>query len=207
MADILKIYGADRYEDEYISFEAEADDLLMDFDHYEKYVKGIEQMVRMDDRYKAYISKLKSGGLTKCAIFGNLPDDEKIKNEMHHGPIFNLFDYTDIVLRYHLKRGDLVTTFDIADEILKCHEKDWIMVVMLSKAVHRGGAHNKSGKGIFIDIKATFGDICKFIEHYSDGMIDEHWEYIEKYIRECNKASGTEDNDLFQVAEKLGKFK
>lgn len=207
----LRIYGKGRYESEYISFEIEPEELLNNYERYERYVKHIESLVRGDDRYVAYIAKLKQGGLTKCAVMGNLPtDDPKIKVEMHHGPIFNLFDYCDIVLKACLNQGrkDL-TSFKVADLVLTEHEKDNIMIVMLSKTVHMEGAHNKkSSKGIFIGIEATFGRIDRFLDRWSDGIEKEHIQYIEKYVEECKHANGkTLDQGLFDVAEQLASFK
>ncbi|MCM1294994.1 MAG: hypothetical protein NC311_05585 [Muribaculaceae bacterium] len=206
----LRVYGSGLYHEEYVSFEAEAEDLLQDYDRYEKYVKGCEEMVREDDRYTAYIAKLKNGGMTKCAIMGSLPTDEpKLKIEMHHGPIFNLFDICDIVLRANLLRGNKkVTTFSIADMVLTEHENDNIMIVMLSKPVHMGGAHNKrSNRGIFLDIRATFGRLDRFIDHWHDGMEAEHKGYIRRYCEECRRAEHQSlDQGLFDVAEKMESF-
>lgn len=207
----LKIHGLGKNAKEYISFEAEKRDLLEDYDRYEKYVKGCEAMVRDDDRYSDYIHKLKEGGLDKCVIMGNLPTEApKLKIEMHHGPIFNLFDICDIVLRACLLRGDTdITTFKIADLVLAEHEADNIMIVMLSKPVHIGGAHNKkSNKGIFIDIKATWGRLDRFIDRWGDGMEREHFRYIQRYIDECKNADGKSlDQGLFDVADQLKSFK
>lgn len=207
----IRVYGTGPYSDEYVSFEAEADELLHDYDTYEKYVKGCEAMVREDDRYTAYIAKLKNGGMNKCAIMGALPTDEpKLKIEMHHGPIFNLFDICDIVLRANLLRGnERITTYSIADMVLTEHEKDNIMIVMLSKPVHIGGAHNKVyNKGIFLDIKATFGRLDRFIDNWHDGMEKEHRGYIKRYCEECRRAEHQSlDQGLFDVAEKIESFK
>lgn len=211
MYEPLRVHGIGQYEDEYVSFEAERKELLDDYDRFEKYVKGCEEMVRDDDRYTAYIAKLKEGGLTHCAIMGNLPEDEpKLKVEMHHGPIFNLFDICSIVLKACLKRGmSDITTFKIADIVLTEHEKDHIMIVMLSKPVHMGGAHNrKSNRGIFVDIKATFGRLDKFIDEWHDGMDREHESMIKRYCQECRNAEGNSlDQGLFDTAEKLQSFK
>lgn len=207
----ITIRGLGEYKDEYITFEADPDELLEDYEKYAHYVKKCEEMVRDDDRYTAYIAKLKSGGLDKCAIMGNLPsDDPKLKIEMHHGPIFNLFDYCDIVLKALLVRGDnQITTYKVADYVLSEHEADNVMIVMLCKPVHMGGVHNrKSNKGVFIDIKATWGRIDRFIDRWEDGMEREHYSYIERYIRECKNARGKSlDQGLFDVADKLKSFK
>lgn len=207
----LRVYGLDDYAEEYVSFEAEPEDLLKDYDRYTKYIKHIESNVRTDDRYTAYIAKLKQGNVARCAIMGNIPtDDPKLKIEMHHGPIFNLFDICDIVTKALLRRGDkTITTFKVADLVLTEHEQDHIMIVMLCKPVHMGGAHNKkSNKGIFVDVAATFGNLTKFIERWGDGMEREHRGYINRYIYECRRAEGQSlDQGLYDVADELAVFK
>lgn len=206
----LRIYGTGVHADEYISFEAEPSDLLMDYDRYTKYVKGIEKNVRNDDRYTAYIAKVKQGGMDHCAIMGNLPtDDPKLKIEMHHGPIFNLFDYCDVVLKACLKRGDRdVTTYKIADLVLTEHELDNVMIVMLSKTVHSSVHNRKLWNGPFLDVKATWGKLERFVERWSSGMEREHWRYIDLYLRECERAKGQSlDQGLFDVADGLLSFK
>ena len=204
--EYTRIYGTGKHSEEYISFEADPDILLHDYDQYEKYVKGIEAMVRGDDRYKHYIGKLRAAGFDRCAILGDVvkKGGDKVKLEMHHGPIFNLFDYADILLKYHLRKQDLdsITTFDIADELLTCHENDWIMLVGLNQTAHKGAHIN-----IFIDIKSTVGRIDKFIEHYYLGMEEEHFDMIRRYIKEYNKVQGTIDKGLFETSEKLKNFK
>lgn len=208
--EALRVYGRGPYADEYVSFEAEREDLLEDYDRYTAYVKGIEAMVRDDDRYVDYIAKLKQGGLDRCAVMGNLPtDNPKLKVEMHHGPIFNLFDICDIVLKACLKRGMTdITTFKIANLVLKEHEDDNIMIVMLSKPVHHSGVHNKrSNKGVFVDVGSTFGRLDRFIDRWGDGMESEHEKYLSIYIAEAKKAQGqTMDQGLYDLGEESEGF-
>lgn len=207
----LRISGVNEYSEEYIAFERERSDMLEDYDRYSDFIKKTEQVIRLDDRYTRYISKLKKNGLDRCAIMGNMPDaGSKLKVEMHHGPIFNLFDLCDIVLKASLLRGeDDITSFDISDRILTEHENDHIMIVMLSKPVHMGGAHNKrSHKSIFIDITATFGRLDRFIDNWGDGMEEEHFTYIRKYCEACRAAQGHSlDQGLFDVADRLASYK
>lgn len=200
----ISIYATGRNEDKKISFYADPDELLKDYDKYEKFIKGCEHCVRKDDRYIDYIAKLKSKGLNRCAILGNIEEDSKVKLEMHHGPIFNLFDICDIVTRAMLKRGVTeLTTYDVGDIVLTEHEKDNIMIVMLSKTPHRGGHFN-----VFINIKATFGRIDRFIDSYSDGMEDEHWQYVTRYMEQCKEADGKNyDAGLFDTNDRLKSFK
>lgn len=205
MGKYTRIYGIGKNDDKYIQYGVEPDVLLHDYDKYVKFIKGCEHCVRKDDRYTDYIAKVRQAGYNKCAILGNLTKKNKDATlEMHHGPIFNLFDICDIVTRYHLLKNDIkvLTTFDIGDEVLTAHEKDWIQIVMLSKTAHKGGHFN-----VFIDTKASVGRIDKFIDHYYDGMVDEHFGMIERYIREAQKIPISEDNGLFDTAEKLKSFK
>lgn len=207
--DAIKVYGKGKYKKDYITFGIDPDTILYDYDQYVKFIKGCENIVRKDDRYTAYISELKSAGLTKCAILGNLKEDTKVKLEMHHGPIFNLFDICDIVTKALVKRKKLriITTFDVADLVLEEHRKFNIMTVMLSKTPHKGN-HNKQGKNVFVNIKSTVGRIDRFIDNYFDGLEDEHIEMIMHYLEELEKAGpDSVDNGLFDVGEKLARFK
>lgn len=199
----IKVHGSGKHADESIEYYATEENTLNNYDTYEAFIKGCEHAVRKDDRYIAYIAKLKSNGLNFCAVLGNLKEDDKVKLEMHHGPIFNLFDICDIVARAMFKRGiEKITTFQVAKHVLEEHELDNIMIVMLSKSPHRGGHFN-----LFINIKSTVGRIERFIDRWSDGMVSEHWDYLERYLNECKKCKDTVDNGLFDTAKRLKKFK
>lgn len=201
----VRIYGIGKNSDRYISFGAEPEVLLSDYNQYEKYVKACEQAVRKDARYDHYIHKIRSAGFDHCAILGNATKGgDKVALEMHHGPIFSLFDICDIVLKACLKKDDIpdLTTFDVADLVLTEHELDNIQICMLSKPAHKGGHKN-----VFVHIRGTVGRIDRFISRWEMGMEDEHWDYIDRYIAECAKAEGTIDGGLFDTAEKLKSFK
>lgn len=201
----IEIYGNGRHADESVGFYANPKEMLNNYDVYERFIKGCEHCVRKDDRYIAYIAKLKSNGFNRCAILGNIQEDSKVSLEMHHGPIFNLFDICDIVTRATLKRGkDDLTTFDIGDLVLTEHELDNVMVVMLSKSAHKGG--HSDGRGLFLSIKATVGRIDRFIDRWSDGMEREHWQYLQRYLEQCAQSDGSIDNGLFDTAERLRSF-
>ena len=70
------------------------------FSNYESYVnfvKGIEKMVRTNDKYRKYINYLKNEvKLNKCQVLKNVTDED-CEIEMHHGPIFTLFDICSII--------------------------------------------------------------------------------------------------------------
>ena len=199
----IYVYSSDKKER--IGFFSVKSELLYDYDRYERFIKGCEHAVRKDDRYTAFIAELRGNGFNHCAVLGNIPtDDDKIKLEMHHGPIFTLFDICDIVTRAMFKRGEEnITTYKIADIVLAEHENYNVQVVMLSKTPHVG--NHKSN--VFINIKSSIGRIDRFIDKYEDGLQRSHRQHIKRYLEQCKKYQGSLDNGLFDVAENLVSFK
>lgn len=189
----------------YITYYIEPKVMLHDYDEYERFIKGVEHAIRKDDRYSEYVGKLHKAGLNRCAILGNLTASDTTMNvEMHHGPIFNLFDICDIVTRALFSRGEeKITTFKVADIVLEEHRLNNIQVVMLSKT-----GHKSTHKGdTFIHIKATVGRIDRFIDRWHDGLQRDHKQYISRYIKQCKQYEDTIDNGLFDIADKIGSFK
>lgn len=208
--DQLRVYGKGKYEDESIAFGADPETVLYDYDQYKKFIRGCEHAVRKDDRYNVYVTELKKSGMDKCAFLGNITEDSKVKLEMHHGPIFNLFDICDIVTKALLNRKTYrdLTTFDVANQVLEEHRLGNIMVVMLSKTVHKGNHNKRGSRSIFVNIKATVGRIDRFIDRWYDGFEKEHWEMIDHYLSELKKAGpDSVDNGLMETGEKLLRFK
>ena len=133
----------------------------------EKFIKSVERRVRRSKLYKAYINYLKDDlKMDRCAVFGNLQSDKKSKTkiEMHHGPIFTLYDYVSIVLDKFLQEGKEVNTFDIAAEVLDLHRRKLVQTVMLSEAVHISMDDPKHAP--FLSLDQTFGDLFGFVKEY-----------------------------------------
>lgn len=151
------------------------------FSNYESYVnfiKGCEQMVRLNDRYNKYISYLKKEvKLNKCQVLKNITDEDA-SIEMHHGPIFTLFDYCAIVLEYFIIKKWKISTTRIADVVLDEHQKNRIQIVMVSSTVHE-----EIHKGdIFINYHQAYGDLEAFLEKYAIAISDEYREQVNRYI-------------------------
>lgn len=148
---------------------------------YVNFIKGCERVVRNNDRYKKYIYYLKNVvGLNHCQVLPGIEPDEngKIEIEMHHGPIFTLYDYCEIILEYFIIKKWKISTFRIADLILDEHQKNHIQVVMLLSTVHEE-VHNRN---IFINYQQAWGDLNAFIKKYGIAMSDNLKVKLNKYI-------------------------
>lgn len=142
---------------------------LSDKNVRDRFIKSIERRVRRSKLYKAYINYLKNDlKLDRCAVFGNIQSDKKSKTkiEMHHGPVFTLYDYVSIVLNKYLHENaeNKLNTFDIAAEVLELHRRKLVQTVMLSEAAHKSMDNPKTAP--FLTIEQTFGNLFGFIEEY-----------------------------------------
>lgn len=172
-------------------------------DEFEHFIKNCEAMVRNDPRYKNYISELKSAGFNKD-VFQSGIDNEKFPNtkiEMHHGPLFTLFNVCSIVTDHLLESGEKICTFDVAELVLDEHEKHHIQVVMgLTKTNHELVHDGK----LFVHINQSIGDILKFIKKYKLGIKREHLYTLERYLQLCKDFDAT-DNDYLQLRKVIKK--
>ena len=160
------------------------EDYFTNIDSYVNFIKGCERQVRINDRYKKYIYYLKNTvGLSHCQVLPDIEIDEagKIEVEMHHGPIFTLYDYCEIMVEYFLLKKRKISTFRIADVILDEHQRNHIQVVMLLSTVHEE-VHNRN---IFISYKQAWGDLNEFIKKYGIAMNDTLKEKMNRYIDKC----------------------
>jgi hypothetical protein len=156
-------------------------DYFSNIESYVNFIKGCERAVRGNDRYKKYIYYLKNVvGLKHCQVLPDIePDDKgKIEIEMHHGPIFTLYDYCEIMLEYFILKNKKISTFRIADAVLDEHQRNHVQVVMLLSTIHEE-VHNRN---IFINYKQAFGDLNAFVKKYGIALSDPLKEKLNKYI-------------------------
>ena len=154
------------------------DDYFSSIDAYVSFIKGCEKLVRQNDRYTKYINYLKKEvKLNRCQVLKNI-DDEDASIEMHHGPVFTLYDICAIVLEYFLSKKWKVTTMRIADQVLSEHQKNRIQVVMLSSTIHEQ-VHSRN---IFINMEQAYGNLPEFLDKYGYVMPDEYKEKLNNYI-------------------------
>lgn len=150
----------------------------------EKFIKSVENRVRRSKLYKAYVAYLKVDcKLDRCAVFGNIKSEkgDKTKIEMHHGPIYTLYDYVSIVLEKHLVNNSSdINTFDIAAEVLELHNRKLVQTVMLSESVHKSMDNPKVAP--FISLDMTFGDLLGFVREYGQYFSPKHRSDLKKYF-------------------------
>lgn len=154
-------------------------------ENFVSFIKAVEALVRRSDDYTRYIKYLREDvGLTRCQVLSNIDTEDeeesrsKTKIEMHHGPVFTLFDLAAIVTDWAIANDKKITTFYIADLLLQEHFNNNVQVVMLSVTVHEQ-VHEGN---VWINMNQAFGDISSFINKYFDGLDKTHIDKLNKYI-------------------------
>lgn len=163
-----------------------------------KFLRDCERLIRQNIRYSKYIHKLKNEvKLDHCQVLSSLTDKD-CTIEMHHGPIFTLFDYCDIMVDYYLSKGWKITTFRIAKHILDEHWKNRIQVVMLSTTMHQE-VHDRE---MFLNMRHAWGDLHGFLKRYPI-----HGDIKEKYNRYVDKSMMMDSTtyELLKLNEKIFK--
>jgi hypothetical protein len=181
-----------------------------------KFIQDVEKVIRTSKEYHNYIRYLKNVvGLRNCALFRDI-DDSKAPIEMHHGPIFTLYDIVEIQIAYLYKHKLPINSCRLTHYILKEHWSNIIQVVMLCKtahtAVHNHNLTNEDKKKYFLSADAAWGDINAFIEKYHEAFSINHYTKIKDYITRYNlykKDKANKQTELFhnKITEWAYKFK
>lgn len=161
-----------------------------------KFIKDVESLVRKSKEYSRYIAYMKNEiGLRSCALFHNI-DDSVAPIEMHHGPIFTLYDIVEIQIAYMFIHGEAINSMSVANNVLKDHFDNIIQVTMLCEMAHKG-VHNfaktKDSK-FFLSADGSFGDFRKFVEKYKDSLTVQHVAKIKNYFKLYNEYSETKNS-------------
>jgi hypothetical protein len=180
-----------------------------------KFIQDVEKVIRTSKEYSNYIKYLKNdAGLRYCSLFREI-DDTKAPIEMHHGPIFTLYDIVEIQIAYLYKHNEAINSYRLAHNILKDHWDNIIQVVMLCKAAHTA-VHNlnrlKDKKKYFLSADAAWGDINTFISKYYEAFSINHYNKLKDYIKNYNlykNCDANSDTELFhnKITEWIYKFK
>lgn len=161
-----------------------------------KFIKDVESLVRKSKEYSRYIAYLKNEiGLRSCALFHNI-DDSVAPIEMHHGPIFTLYDIVEIQIAHMFVNGEAINSMSVANNVLKDHFDNIIQVTMLCEMAHKGVhsfAKTKDSK-FFLSADGSFGDFRKFVEKYKDSLTVQHVAKIKNYFKLYNEYSETKNS-------------
>lgn len=174
------------------------EDYFANIESCQKFLKAVEAVVRKSDRYSKYkdylINEIK---LNHCQVLKDITvEDAKI--EMHHGPIFTLYDYCRIILEWYLYKGLKISTMRIADTVLREHEENHVQVVMLSQTIH----DDVGNRNIFLNEKQGWGDINAFVNKYLDVIPPDLKEKFNRYV-DRSMMSESDDYGLLRLNPKL----
>ena len=172
-------------------------DYMFSLENEVAFIKAVERMVRTSKYYSRYIAHLKVDlGLNFCQVKGNIAEDEDAGVtdliEMHHGPIFTLFDVVSIILNYMLAKDMKITTFSVANKVIEEHFKHRVQTVMLCETVHQLVHDNK----VFLNYRQGFGDLYSFLEIYYEGLDEIMVNKIIDYIDKCKKYDSNDFGNL-----------
>lgn len=169
-------------------------DYFVDPTAYSKFVKSVERMVRHSDDYKAFLSWIKSVlGLNFCQVSSNIVEGDATI-EMHHGPIFTLYDYCSIILNDAIMRNEKISTFRIASKVIEEHFAMRVQVVMLAKTNHEA----ITNRDLFLNIRQGVGNVDAFIKKYANALDDEQKYKIWSYLN-YSKSNETFDTGILDV--------
>lgn len=173
---IQKIVSSDDTSDVIMMYKPR--DYFDDSTFYTRFVKDCERVVRKSDDYKAFVQWIKSVlGINFCQVSSRIVDGDA-SIEMHHGPIFTLYDYVAIILNDMIMRGDKISSFRVADRVLEEHFALRVQVVMLAKTNHEA----IDNRDLFLNINQGIGNVDAFIKKYAHALDDEQkfkiWSYL-----------------------------
>jgi hypothetical protein len=193
VGDVSKYIEAEN--DPYATISLHKDiDYFQDEVAYSKFVKACEKNIRTSKDYKIFISYIKSIlGINFCQVSSSIYDTDATI-EMHHGPIFTLYDIVSVILNYHIKTGKKINTQRITNAVLQEHFDLRVQVVMLAVTNHEA-AHNRD---LFLHVNQGIGNLTEFLDLYKDCLDDIHKYKIWNYINMC-KANPSFDRGYLDV--------
>ena len=188
-----------------LEFEKDKEYFLI-LENFVNFVKNVEKEFRGSIQYKKYVAYIKKTvGMRRCQIHANIEEKEdsgeKLALEMHHGPIFTLFDIVSIIVDDQLKRGNRITTFSIANLVAEEHFNNNVQVVMLCKTCHEL-VH--AGE-VTIHYNQAWGDLNKFLKKYKAGLTPELFYKLKRYIEMC-KENDVFTNDVLRLDKTISRW-
>ena len=188
--------------DYYLEFD-KTDEYFAYYDNRVQFYKKTEALVRkhkfIQRVYPKYLKEIV--GLNTCQLMPGIEADDKnkVKIEMHHGPILTLFDVVEIVTSHMINnREEHINTFSVANKVVEEHRLNRVGVMFLCKSAHQK-VHDE---GIYLNYKHAFGDVNAFLQEYSDGVDKDMRMKINDYIAWSMENDST-DNNIFELYDTM----
>lgn len=193
-----------------IDFYPESENFI-DSKQFIPIIKNAESIIRSSSKY-SYIKfrLMNTFGINHCQVLNKITS-EIDKIEMHHGPIFTLFDLCEIASNVLKKQDISLTSFSIASLVLNWHYQDIVQLVMLSTNVHKAVHLNMSNidknvKSYFLDYDLAFGDFRLFFDKYLAFFEYKHIGKIFDYFQDYQKFNNKELNGIDFFKRKTDSF-
>lgn len=178
--DASKFVEAEGWEEDTLMLNKDME-YFEDEHAYVKFIKDCESAVRTSPDYKVFISYVKKIlGINFCQVSSQIYDNDATI-EMHHGPIFTLFDISSIMVNHFLMTNQKINTPRLANAIIDEHFELRVQVVMLAVTNHEA-AHNRD---LFLHVNQGVGNLTEFIDRYNKAFDDVHKYKIWHYINLC----------------------
>ena len=171
---------------------------LMDVEVYKRFLDNAISRFRHCRTYKHYKGNLLNLGLDKCQFHGNITS-EMATIEMHHN-MLTIFDIAVIITEHVLNTYGYISTFDLVNILKQEHTNNRIQLVMLSLTPHQL-YHNS--QEFFIHPDMCFGDWCKFLEIYHDGITQDIAYKIINYLNRAMDEGESNDNGLLDLRQRI----
>lgn len=168
-SDFIELYKDEEYFEDPVRFS--------------KFVKDCEKGFRRSKEYKVFISAIKNiYGINFCQIAPGITSADATI-ELHHGPLFTLYDIGYIIVKRFLKTRKKITTLSVIDTMIDEHFDLCVQVVMMAVTNHEA-FHNKD---LFLNVRQGIGNVNGFITKYADCLEDDMKYKIYNYIELCKE--------------------
>lgn len=182
--DISKLVTAKDDDFDAISYFKDTE-YFFDSTNYSKFIKEVERLVRHSDDYSGFVSYIKNHfGIHFCQVSSKITDD-MATIEMHHGPLFTLYDICDVILNWFIKSGLKINTFRVANKVIDEHYKMRVGVIMLAVTNHEA----VSNRDLFLHMNQAIGNVDAFIKEYTPYLQDEQKYKIWNFINLCDNSN------------------
>lgn len=177
-------------------------DYFEDDTAYKSFVKEVERLVRTSPDYKVFVNWVKNVlGVNFCQVSSKIIDGDATI-EMHHGPIFTLYDYACVILNDFIMKGDKISTLRVATRVIQEHFDLRVQVVMLAVTNHEA----ITNRDLFLNLRQGIGNVDAFIKKYAHAFDDEQKYKIWSYIN-FSSANNTFDTGILDTKNVIAMLK